>query len=717
MSFAPPPRDRIAKFWNLPTPKSGLFFWLPTAACLGFTGIVPLALQQSPVIAQTASSPHSSQAAQKGSIAPFLMVNPITGNDTTADGSDRAPFKTITQALQTAPPNALIQLGPGTYSEETGEKFPLALKPGITLQGNPQSRGSDTVIQGGGFILSPTAARQNVTIVGAAKAIVIGVTLTNPHPQGYGLWIESTRLTVTDSTFTASGHDGISVTGDSAPLIRNNYFYQNGANGITVYGTSRPEIRENIFEQTGFAINLNQNSAPLIIGNRITQNKDGIVVQANSRPVLRNNSIERNERDGLVAIAQSRPDLGTADEPGGNFIRNNGQYDINVQASNQAIPAFGNELDQTLGALDLAGKGQGTAAVTALTPAASSPLPTVLVAALSPNQANQPTTAAPQTPVPSAENAIRVRQSPTLAAPSPAPTSSIAFGERLSSPGGAAPLPPPTSQSTAAVKSPAPPLAIATPSASPFPIPTALSGKEDSPNQRPFQLVRLVSSEPSSKDGGKGRDPGNRGNPIQFSATSRLPSSASPSNSGKTPTTAPATFPVPSLLTTVNSERVAIVPNSPPVSLAIPVSESPPNLLLNSEPNQAAALGKRPVQIQLPNFERKGVPPIAPAVTRSKLFPMAANSATSNPAANSAASDGGGKRSVTNGEKPPSPDRMDSPDLNSNRSIEIPVPAPESRSRPIAPAAVVPPPAPAAPAPTSAARTEALSLLPVPDSN
>ncbi|MGA7937428.1 MAG: hypothetical protein WCA35_28010, partial [Kovacikia sp.] len=80
MSFAPPPRDRIAKCWNLPTPKSGLFFWLPTAACLGFTGIVPLALQQSPAIAQTASSPHSSQAAQKGSIAPFLMVNPITGN-------------------------------------------------------------------------------------------------------------------------------------------------------------------------------------------------------------------------------------------------------------------------------------------------------------------------------------------------------------------------------------------------------------------------------------------------------------------------------------------------------------------------------------------------------------------------------------------------------------------------------------------------------------
>ena len=86
----------------------------------------------------------------------------------------------------------------------------------------------------------------------ADRAILAGVTIKNPDPQGYGVWIESTSPAILDSTFTESGHDGISVTGSGSPLIRNNYFYQNGANGITIYGTSQAEVRENIFEQTGF---------------------------------------------------------------------------------------------------------------------------------------------------------------------------------------------------------------------------------------------------------------------------------------------------------------------------------------------------------------------------------------------------------------------------------------------------------------------------------
>ncbi|UBF24459.1 DUF1565 domain-containing protein [Kovacikia minuta CCNUW1] len=309
MSFAPPPRDRFPQLW-MPSPllKSPcLLSWVPAFAWVGLASLTPLVLQQPPTLAQNVpTAPHFEPRAGNATV---LLVNPTKGNDATADGSDRAPFKTITQALQKAPSNGVIQLTPGTYSEATGEKFPLSLKPGITLQGNTQNRGSDTLIQGSGFILSPTFARQNVTIVGANQATLIGVTVTNPYPQGYGLWVESTRLTVTDNTFATNGHDGISVIGNSSPLIRNNYFYQNGGSGITVYGTSQPEIRENVFEQNGFAINLNQNAAPLIIGNRITQNKDGIITQASAHPTLRNNSIEGNERDGVVAIAQSRPDL------------------------------------------------------------------------------------------------------------------------------------------------------------------------------------------------------------------------------------------------------------------------------------------------------------------------------------------------------------------------------------------------------------------------
>ncbi len=319
--------------------------------------------------AQVAAQVPVAAAPMMGATAVALLVNPTSGDDAVADGSDRAPFKTITRALQVAPSGTVILLTSGTYSQETGETFPLRLKPDVTIQGNTETRGQDIVIQGNGFFLSPTFARQKVTIVGADRAILAGVTVKNPDPQGYGVWIESTSPAVIDSTFTESGHDGISVTGNGSPLIRNNFFYQNGANGITIYGTSRAEVRENIFEQTGFAINVNQKATPLLVGNRITQNKDGIVVQAKAQPILRNNSVEGNTRDGLVAIAQSRPDLGTATEPGGNSFRSNGQLDVNAKQSDQQIPAFGNDLDKTSGTLDLA----GTSAV-ASTPAGS-PMP------------------------------------------------------------------------------------------------------------------------------------------------------------------------------------------------------------------------------------------------------------------------------------------------------------------------------------------------------
>jgi parallel beta-helix repeat protein len=286
----------------------------------------------------------------------LLFVNPTIGADS-SNGSEQTPLKTITQALRVVQPNTIIVLAPGTYSAETGETFPLQLKPGTTIKGEPRDRGQNVIIKGSGFFLSRSFARQNVTIVGANQAGLTGVTVSNPNGQGYGLWVESTSPVVSDNTFTANGHDGVSVVGSSAPILRNNYFYQNGANGITIYGTSRPELQENIFEKTGFGINIAQNAAPRIVGNRITQNKDGIVVQGKARPILRNNVVDGNDRDGMVAISESRPNLGTATDPGNNTFLNNGQLDINSKASSQTIPMFGNQIasTKTNGKLDFSG--------------------------------------------------------------------------------------------------------------------------------------------------------------------------------------------------------------------------------------------------------------------------------------------------------------------------------------------------------------------------
>jgi parallel beta-helix repeat protein len=285
-----------------------------------------------------------------------LFVNPSIGDDK-AIGSESAPFKTITHALQSATPNTVITLAKGTYSSQTGEIFPLILKTGVSIQGDAANKGRGILIQGGDDYLGRSYGRQNAAIVGANQSALIGVTVTNPNPRGYGMLIESTNSTVSDSTFAGSTQDGIAVTGSGTPTISKNYFYRNGANGLTVSGTAKASVVENIFQQTGFGINIAQSAEPVIINNQIQSNRAGIIVQANARPKLRNNLIQGNREDGLVVIAQAMPDLGNPSEPGGNDFRNNARYDINASASKQIFGAVGNALatSRIAGKVDISG--------------------------------------------------------------------------------------------------------------------------------------------------------------------------------------------------------------------------------------------------------------------------------------------------------------------------------------------------------------------------
>ncbi|WP_199312839.1 DUF1565 domain-containing protein [Microcoleus sp. FACHB-672] len=424
---------------------------------LGLAATALLWLSHSVAIAQTPSSvgaiPEAPQLdllmAQAPSPSTVLYVNPTSGKDSAGSGAESAPFKTVTQALSAAAPNTVILLAPGTYSAQTGETFPLMLKPGVTVQGDPRSRGQNITIIGGGAFLSPSVATQNITILAADKAGLTGVTVTNPNPRGYALWVESSSPLVADNTFTGSTHDGISVVGTSAPVIRGNYFKQNGANGITIYGSSQPQVQDNVFENTGFGVNIGQNAAPVLTGNRIIRNRSGVLVQANARPVLRNNQIEGNVQDGLVALAQAQPDLGNGGERGENVFRNNGQLDINAKASNQVIPAFGNQLssDRTSGRIDVAGK-------VALAPRPVLPQPN-RAASLSARTNPQPAATTPQPAATPAQPSVARNSRPVRPAPTGAPVA--ASSSRPYKPVSASqaaidiPVPPPSSASASRV--------------------------------------------------------------------------------------------------------------------------------------------------------------------------------------------------------------------------------------------------------------------------
>ena len=276
-----------------------------------------------------------------------LFVNPSIGNDTNANGSEANPLKTITKALNIAKAGSVIKLAKGNYSSETGERFPLIIKKGISIEGDVRNQGKEVIIQGGGDYLSRYYGSKNIAIFADSNTKLTGVTVTNSNSRGYGLWIESGQQVVESNTFQGSTQDGIAVTGSAKSQIGKNYFYNNGANGITVSGNSQPKIEQNTFQNTGFGVNIAQNAAPQVINNKISHNRSGVVAQASSRPVLRKNSIFNNKEDGLVVIATAMPDLGSESNPGGNQFNFNGRYDINAKAAKQEVYAYGNSFSNS----------------------------------------------------------------------------------------------------------------------------------------------------------------------------------------------------------------------------------------------------------------------------------------------------------------------------------------------------------------------------------
>ena len=319
--------------------KRKYFYSLLISAIVPFSSTILLVSR--PIIAREAKIENS-----------IIYVDSQLGNDGNK-GTRNTPLKTITHALKTASDNTIISLAPGNYNESTGEKFPLIIKKNITLKGIDGGQGKSVVIEGNGAFISHSAAEQSVTVAAIKKAAAItGVTITNPDNRGHGLWIESASPQVSDSTFSRSGNTGLSVNGNSKPAIRNNYFHSNGGNGLLVYGTSQPEIIDNIFDSTGFGVSLVQDARAFLENNTFKGNRIAVILEGNSQGTFRNNTIISSLESGLVAIANSKADLGFAANSGNNVFRSNKKLDIqNLTA--HTVSATGTEISgQTVGNLD-----------------------------------------------------------------------------------------------------------------------------------------------------------------------------------------------------------------------------------------------------------------------------------------------------------------------------------------------------------------------------
>ncbi len=286
----------------------------------------------SPAIAQTQNSQN------------IIYVNSQTGSDRPELGSNVAPFKTISYAIGRAQSGQIIQLANGTYSSATGEKFPIRLRPNVTLRGNEAVKGKGIVILGGGTLLTGSNFPQNVAIAISDRAELRGVTVTNPNPRGYGLWIENASPAIANNTLIDNQQDGALITGKSTAIVSTNQFFRNGTSGLAIEGVASPDIRGNLFQQTTFGMSVRQDAAPQVTENTFTQNQNGILIQANAKPVLRGNAIVNNRNYGLTISDAASPDLGKDNDDGNNTFQGNGTFDLQ-NVSRNLVAASGNQLN------------------------------------------------------------------------------------------------------------------------------------------------------------------------------------------------------------------------------------------------------------------------------------------------------------------------------------------------------------------------------------
>lgn len=274
---------------------------------------------------------------------PTVYVNPYIGRDR-ASGSEADPLKTIAEALQKATAGTTVQLASATYSSNNGEKFPLVVPSGVKLVGNEAKKGNGYLISGSGEYISPSFARQNIALRLDDGAELCGVSVTNSASRGTAVWVESTSPRIANNTFASSAREGVFITGTAKAIVVNNVFSGNSANGISCTRNAKGEIRGNVFQKTGYGMTVGDTSAPLISGNKFIENRCGLVISGDARPVLRKNYIKNNAQDGITVIAKALPDLGTSENPGENIILDNGGYDLQ-STSNQTIISVGNQLN------------------------------------------------------------------------------------------------------------------------------------------------------------------------------------------------------------------------------------------------------------------------------------------------------------------------------------------------------------------------------------
>jgi len=188
-----------------------------------------------------------------------VFVDPVSGSDTTGNGSNASPYKTIGFAITHAVPGLPILLkATGIYSAGSTETFPISVPAGITIQGLGASPANCRIvggaadstvfdIAGNGAKLKNLQVESQFSGAGQSRAVFVhGDTFTfdtcnivnaggGPPPNGLEFDQAGTSGTVTGCVIQTPSNTGILLNADATVAVNSTQF-SNCLNGIVTTG-------------------------------------------------------------------------------------------------------------------------------------------------------------------------------------------------------------------------------------------------------------------------------------------------------------------------------------------------------------------------------------------------------------------------------------------------------------------------------------------------
>jgi Protein of unknown function (DUF1565) len=258
-----------------------------------------------------------------------------------------APYTSISAALQRALSGDTVLVGSGRYSpEQTGERFPLYVPPGVTLAGMGQSTSS---IDGEGAMdlsFRPVRAGESLVLLGDGS-VLSGLTVLNSGGNGVSNQ-PGARVLITRNTIQGHGQHGVLISGAREAVIKDNIFLDNGVKRFSPVTPRGVQGRQghHIFVQGKGGMK----NRVIIIDNTLTRAyADGIAAVVvfdepdgvSMHVSVIDNLIEQSERRGLTIAASfgGRRHRVLVDVRR-NVIRDNTEYAIAAQAARPLAPTL-----------------------------------------------------------------------------------------------------------------------------------------------------------------------------------------------------------------------------------------------------------------------------------------------------------------------------------------------------------------------------------------